>query len=235
MTTPQNDHDWISVFVGQDMGDLFIQTTFRVLAKATPEQRRQKLDALARADEIALRARDWAKQTIQLAKLIDDGEATNVWHIRELFWIRLSGTLFELAAYWERIAAAPDAPKAHPVRLAARRAVDAITLIHGTLSEAELIFVHWLRDRAAHMRPDSYEMKWQKGKVKEHRSIKGVARIQTVIDIDRHRRDLLRAHGSDAAFAAALVTRLKPHLLSLYRATHEMHPAPSTGRASRAR
>jgi hypothetical protein len=90
------------------------------------------------------------------------------------------------------------------------------------LSESERVVLHWLRDRAAHVRPELYELRWEGGKLKERRTIKGVATVQTVGEIDRHRDAVLTAFGSDAAFAAALVTRLKNDLLILYTSAHEM-------------
>jgi hypothetical protein len=98
--------------------------------------------------------------------------------------------------------------------------------MRGALSDSELVTLQWLRDRAAHVRPDLYEVRWQGGKIKEHRTIKGVAAIQTVAEMDRHRQQVLTAFGSNAAFAAALVTRLKDDLLALYRAAHEMDVGP---------
>jgi hypothetical protein len=222
MTPPTGNDDWNAVFVGQDMTDPFIKIAFAALAKATPDQRRHMLDALSRSDGIAERHRDWAKQLVQISKAIDDAGGKNPWHLRELFWIRLLGALFEVPAHLEKIAPPSGTLRAHPVRLAARKALDAIERMRSALSDSELVTLQWLRDRAAHVRPDLYEVRWQGGKIKEHRTIKGVAVIQTVSEIDRHRQRVLTAFGSDAAFAAALVARLKNDLLALYNAAHEM-------------
>jgi len=165
---------------------------------------------------------------VQISKAIDDAGDKNPWHLRELFWIRLLGTLFEIPAHLGKIAPPSGTSKAHPVRLAARKALDAIERIRDALSEGELVTLQWLRDRAAHVRPDLYEVRWQGGKIKEHRTIKGVEAIQTVGEIDRHRQQVLTAFGSDAAFAAALVGRLKNDLLALYNAAHQMDAGAAT-------
>jgi hypothetical protein len=47
MSTPASAV-WKTLFVGQDMSDPFIQATFIALSKATPDERRHMLDALAR-------------------------------------------------------------------------------------------------------------------------------------------------------------------------------------------
>jgi hypothetical protein len=221
MSSPGAD-DWKAVFVGQDMSDPFIKAAFSALSKAAPDRRRQLLDSLSRIDGIAERHRHWAMQLVQISKAIDDAGAQNPWPLRELFWIRLFGALFEIPAHLEKIAASPGTSKGHPVLLAARKALDAIERMREALSESERVVLHWLRDRAAHVRPELYELRWEGGKLKERRTIKGVATVQTVGEIDRHRDAVLTAFGSDAAFAAALVTRLKNDLLILYTSAHEM-------------
>ena len=235
MSPPSGNEDWKAVFVGQDMTDPFIKVAFVALERATPDQRRLMLDALSRSDGIAERHRDWAKQLVQISKVIDDAGDKNAWYLRELFWIRLQGALFELPVHLEKVAPPSGTLKAHPVRLAARTALEAIERIRGALSEGELVTIQWLRDRAAHVRPDSYEVRWQHGKIKERRTIKGVAAIQTVGEIDRHRQQVLTAFGSDVAFAAALVSRLKSDLLALYGAAHEMDTGPATQGTARTR
>ena len=225
--SPTSADDWKAAFVGQDMTDPFIKVAFAALAKATPDQRRHMLDALSRSDGIAERHRDWAKQLVQVSKAIDDAGDKNPWYLRELFWIRLLGALFEIPAHLGKVASPSGAVKAHPVRLAARKAVEAIERMRGALLDGELVTLQWLRDRAAHVRPDLYEVRWQGGKIKEHRTVKGVVAIQTVGEIDRHRQNVLTAFGSDAAFAAALVTRFKNDLLALYNAVHEMDAGPA--------
>jgi hypothetical protein len=221
-----DDNGWQRSFEGQDMNDPFVRACYDSVAKASPDLRKHLVDSLAKADGIDQRVRDWVSQFANLAKAIDDQGKNNAWYLRELFWIRLGGVILELPHYLGRLAASAADFLRNPVCTNAALALEAIGRIRTRLSDSEIIFIEWLRDRAAHVRTDSYEIRWKKGRAKDLKTIKLLGSNLTIGEIDGKVREVLEDHGSDAAAAANLVDRLKPDILALLNATIDMNKGP---------
>jgi hypothetical protein len=107
----------------------------------------------------AIREWDWIRQTKSLTEAFAQGPRDAPWYALEMFWLRLGGLLFELSEKWpemEEMAAESDSPMFQILSeyFAARAAVVA------ALTEEELLIADYMRNRAAHLRPEAYSLKW---------------------------------------------------------------------------
>ncbi|MCC6811729.1 MAG: hypothetical protein IT381_30135 [Deltaproteobacteria bacterium] len=211
-------------FEGADLRDPYVRAMKKAWGKATPEYREYMKDGWRKNDAKYRRIGDWIRQLAWLAKqMYDTNENKQSWQSRELFYVRLSGVIDELPRALKTFEA--DWLDGHPVSQGGRAAIRAAKSIHDALDRDELLFIDFMRQRAAHLVQSGYLKKWDHGKKKLSATYKCalLPKEQLAIDdMDTMIARVLTRHGSDAGFAKHLCNRLKPEILKLYRAIETM-------------
>jgi hypothetical protein len=223
-------------FASEDQNDPFVQVVRDLYAKADPEKRLFLLDSLKKSDGRWLRIRHWTSQLTECAKGIVANGENAPWYFVEFFWIRLYGLLEELPRQLSGLAErAAEHPKHARLQLASAL-FDAVQEVRSSLSDEEIVFLDYMRQRSSHLRQSSYEVRWDsKGLVaddgKQFRLIPG--RTFSIVDIDKIIREMLERHQGDYGVASMLVQKLEKQLvkviLLVQQYTHDsVKKAPAT-------
>lgn len=203
-----------------------------VYGRLTPDQRRI-------ADDISKRAQDKANQQLlwaeELVAIADDLAASRPgaapWLAVRMLWVRLHGVVTELV---EIHRATADLAKTMTEREVGRSLVkfgvtifDAAKAVLAALDEPEVVVADYLRQRAVHLRQDSYVIRSTNRGVRDTRRIEHLGKDFTVEKVDRMRTELFRLHGGEAEFARHMAAKIRPaaaRLLDALRALHELPP-----------
>jgi hypothetical protein len=194
------------------------------LALETDEQY-QFLEAAHRDNAFwSARAWDWIRQLNALTEALSRRPKHPPWYVVEMFWIRLAGVLFELAADWKEI-------KEHatngsgPMAAVLRDYFDALDVLRKTLTDEELLVADYLRNRAAHLRPRAYSLKWDRksGKSGGGRTLKSASRSFPVAEINEILDRMSKEHGDVHGVTFHFAARLLDHTRALVSASAPLH------------
>jgi hypothetical protein len=201
-------------------------------AQMTPDQRRVADDILKRGGDNAGQQLQWAEELVALVDLLaarEPGEAP--WLVVRMFWIRLHGIVTELveahSATSEMAATMTEHELARSLVRFSVRIFNAAKAVLAIMEESEVVVVDYLRQRAVHLRQKGYSLRFGKNGVLDQRRVGQLQKTFSIEDIDRMRVQMLRLHGSEAAFARRLADKIQPaavKLLEVLRAFHELPP-----------
>ena len=202
-----------------------------VYARLTPDQRRVADDISKRAQDKANQQLLWADEFVALSDLLAACEPGRPpWPAVRLFWVRLHGVVTELI---ENHRSTVDLAKGMTRREIAGSLIrfsvaifDAATAALAVLEEPEVVVADYLRQRAVHLRQDSYVVRAKKGGVRDTRRIEHLGKDFTIEEVDRMRDEILRLHGSEARFACHLAVKVRPAAVALLEALRALHRLP---------
>lgn len=204
----------------------------RVYAALTPERRRVADDVLKRGLDNARQQLSWVGDLLALAdSLIAAGLTPIPWPFLGMFWIRLHGVMTELVEE-NRLGAdiAATLNERQLIRSLSKFSLALFTdgrAMLATLDEQEAVVADYLRQRSAHMRQDAYSLKEMgNGAVRDTRRIAHLEKTFTIEDVDRMRADVLRTHGSEAAFAHHVAVKVRPAAARMFATLQELHSLP---------
>ncbi len=188
--------------------------------RATPAQRRVWEDFKRRQEPALQRRLLWVRQLGVLATEIDEHAQQSDWRTLDLFWIRLVGTLDELGADYAKQMAFLGHPPASEGTLMwwLRTLYDSMVSILRPLTDAEVIVVDWLRQRASHPKESGSVLQYnqENDTAEQQRRMKILGnRTFTIDQTDAAHDEVLQAHGGDdVMMQVALARRMLPAINS---------------------
>lgn len=198
------------------------------MAELSDEDKARVWLAISERSEVkAQQLFNWVQELDRTARtLATHGKAAGV-DTMTAFWIKLHGTLVEVARYYNDMCemmnpltptSSRNVKDAHAVRAA-------IIAMRDALDEEQLIWVHYRRDVECHVWQTLYDLRVKDGKVQDHRKfdLLGGKRLH-VDEFSKRARALLRQHKVDEpAMAVHFAQIVQPHAAALIEALRPLY------------
>lgn len=205
----------------QDRFEALVQRTW---ANATPEGRKYIEASGRQSDLVVAKRREWLGQLGAVIHALDAAGASVEWVHVEVFWIKLHSVLLDLPEQFRTMKELHDEhPDLRGTGVAVMADVfDKIADLNAAFTEDELVAIDFCRHQAAHIRVESYEIRWnvKKAEVKDARTVPLNQRTYTVPEVRQRLGALMTANGyaNEEALAVALARRARPLIDAIVRA-----------------
>ena len=149
----------------------------------------------------------WIYQLRELTDALSTHELDLPWPAFDSFWLRLHGVLTEVSKRVRRVKLA----ESHPYRPWHQPVLDAMDALLDELSDNEVMFAYWCRQRAAHVYLDGLGLNLKgDDNVKRSRPLDLLGRDLSIEELDEAIGEMLALTETPATIAVRLAKRIQP-------------------------
>ena len=178
-----------------------------VFASLTPAQHEVASDQLQRHNAKRARQGMWIHQLRELTDALSAHGLDLPWPAFDSFWLRLHGVLTEVFKRHRRV----KAPESHPHHPWHQPVLDAMDALRNELSDKEVIFAYWCRQRAAHVYLDGLGLNLKgDDNVRRSRPLDLLGRDLSIEELDDAIAETLAQTETPATIAVRLAKRIQP-------------------------